>query len=216
LTKPLQYLPNAVLAAVVFLIGIKLVDIANMRRIRKLADQEFWVAVITAAVVVVVGVEQGIILAIILSIVLHVKRHYAPRDAVVVWDANGRLELRPPVAGTVTEPGLVIYRFGVGLFYANAERFSEEILGLANAQPAPRWIVLDADAMDDIDYTGGMTIVEVADQLVGRGIVFAVAAADAGVKAELDRFGLTAKIGADRYFDGVESSRAAFRAAGSR
>jgi sulfate permease, SulP family len=216
LTKPLQYLPNAVLAAVVFLIGIKLVDIVNMRRIRRLADQEFWVAAITAAVVVVVGVEQGIILAIILSIVLHVKRHYAPRDAVVVWDANGRLEFLPPVAGTTTEPGLVIYRFGVGLFYANAERFSEEILGLANTQPAPQWIVLDADAMDDIDYTGGMTIVEVADQLIARGIVFAVAAADAGLKAELDRFGLTAKIGADRYFDGLESSRAAFRAAASR
>src|SRR5215204_5781466 len=68
LTKPLQYLPNAVLSAVVFLIGLKLVDIANMREIWRLRKDEFWVAAITAAVVVGVGVEQGIVLAIVLSI----------------------------------------------------------------------------------------------------------------------------------------------------
>jgi high affinity sulfate transporter 1 len=214
LTKPLQYLPNAVLAAVVFLIGLKLIDLLDMKRIRKLAPQEFWVAAITAAVVVTVGVEQGIILAIILSVVLHVKRHYSPQDAVVTWDAGGRLELKAPVPGTVSEPGLVIYRFGVGLFYANAERFSEEILALADASPAPRWLVLEADAMDDIDYTGGLTVAEVADQLGHRGIVFAVSGASADLRRELDRYGVTDRIGADHYYDQLQDARAAFHAAG--
>jgi high affinity sulfate transporter 1 len=214
LTKPLQYLPNAVLAAVVFLIGLKLIEIANMRRILKLASAEFWVAAITATVVVTVGVEQGIILAIVLSVVLHVRRHYLPHDAVVGWDAQGTFKLQPPVPGTVSEPGLVIYRFGVGLFYANTERFSEEILGLVSGPTAPRWFVLDANAMDDIDYTGGMTIVEVADQLAARNVVFGVAGASAHLREELDRFGLTRKIGADRYYDGLEAARAAFKAAG--
>src|SRR5204862_5468069 len=66
LTKPLQYLPNAVLSAVVFLIGLKLVDIANLREILRLRRDEFVVEATTALVVVVVGVEQGIVLAIIL------------------------------------------------------------------------------------------------------------------------------------------------------
>jgi sulfate permease, SulP family len=70
LTKPLQYLPSAVLSAVVFLIGLKLVDIANMRGIWRLRKDEFWVAAATAIVVVGVGVEQGIILAVILSLIL--------------------------------------------------------------------------------------------------------------------------------------------------
>ena len=78
LTKPLQYLPNAVLASVVFLIGVKLVDVRGMREILRLRTDEFVVAVITAVVVVVIGVEQGIILAIVLSLLLHVRRHYAP------------------------------------------------------------------------------------------------------------------------------------------
>ena len=175
LTKPLQYLPNAVLSAVVFLIGLKLVDLLNMQKIWRLRQDEFWVAATTAAVVVCVGVEQGIVLAIVLSLILHVKRHYTPRDAVIGWDAGDRITIRPPTAGTVSEPGLIVYRFGVGIFYANAERLSEEILGLVDVTDPPRWFVLDADAIDDVDYTGGRTLAELAGELHGRGIVFAVA-----------------------------------------
>jgi SulP family sulfate permease len=212
LTKPLQYLPNAVLSAVVFLIGLKLVDIANMRGIWRLRKDEFWVAALTAAVVVGVGVEQGIILAIVLSVILHVRRHYAPHDAVLSWDQAGRLLLNPPAPGTLTEPGLVVYRFAVGLFYANAERFSTEVLGLVDVPEPPRWFVLHADAIDDIDYTGGKTLAELVDQLAERGIVFAVADADPELRRELDRFGITDKIGQDRYYDSLKTAREAFHA----
>src|SRR4051812_46664022 len=71
LTKPLQYLPNAVLAAVVFLIGVKLIAITAMREILRLRRDEFVVATVTALVVVAVGGGQGVILAIVLSLLLH-------------------------------------------------------------------------------------------------------------------------------------------------
>jgi high affinity sulfate transporter 1 len=212
LTKPLQYLPNAALAAVVFLIGLKLVQIANMREIWRLSRDEFWVAAITAAVVVAVGVEQGIILAIVLSVVLHVRRHYTPNDRVVTWDADGNVVFRLPEPGTVSEPGLIIYRFGVGLFYANAERFAEEIDGLVDVPAPPRWLVLQADAIDDVDFTGGKTLLELVDQLQSRGIVFAVAGARPHVRKELDRFGITDRIGPSRYFDTLHAARNAFHA----
>ena len=211
LTKPLQYLPNAVLAAVVFLIGIKLIDIAHMREILRLRKDEFWVAAVTAAVVVGVGVEQGIILAIVLSVILHVQRHYAPRDQVLSWDATGRLSTSPPIPGTLSEPGLVVYRFSVGLFYANAEHFSEEALGLVDVPDPPRWFVLDAEAIDDIDYTGGKTVAELVDQLAARHIGFAVVGASARLRDELDRFGITERIGQDRYFESLGAARNAFR-----
>jgi sulfate permease, SulP family len=212
LTKPLQYLPNAVLSAVVFLIGLKLVQVANMRDIWRLRRDEFWVAAITAAVVVCVGVEQGIILAIVLSVVLHVRRHYEPHDSVLTWDADGQLKLSPPEPGTVSEPGLVVYRFGVGLFYANAERLAEEVNGLVDIPSPPRWFVLQADAIDDVDYTGGKTLLELVDQLEARGIVFAVVGASAHVRKELDRFGITERIGAARYYDTLRAARDAFHA----
>jgi high affinity sulfate transporter 1 len=214
LTKPLEYLPNAVLAAVVFLIGLKLIEIANMREIWRLRKDEFAIAALTAIVVVVVGVEQGIILAIVLSVILHVRRHYTPHDRVVGWDSAGKFEWLAPTPGTVSEPGLVIYRFAVGLFYANAERFSEEIIGLVSGPEPPRWFVLDAVAIDDVDYTGGQTLAEIADQLAKRNIVLAIAEASPRLRAELDLFGVTARIGADHYYDGIEAAREAFHASG--
>jgi SulP family sulfate permease len=199
-----------VLASVVFLIGVKLIAVKGMRTIYGLRRDEFWVALLTAIVVVTLGVEQGIILAIVLSLIVHVKRHYAPHDAVVTWDEQGRFRLTRPTPGTVTEPGLVIYRFAVGIFYANAERLSEEVMGLVNVSDPPRWFVLDADAIDDVDYTGAQTLLELADQLQERGIVFAVAEAGDDVRRQLDRFGLTDKIGPDRYFDSLHAARDAF------
>jgi SulP family sulfate permease len=216
LTKPLQYLPNAVLSAVVFLIGLKLVEFANMRDIWRLRKDEFWVAAATAAVVVGVGVEQGIILALVLSLILHVKRHYVPSDRVVSWDRDGGLQLSAPTPGTLSEPGLVVYRFGVGIFYANAERLAEEMLGLVDVPDPPRWFVLLADAIDDIDYTGGKTLAELADQLAARGVVFAVAGARPAVRRELDQFGVIGKIGLDHVFDTLDAAREAFHAAAAQ
>ena len=212
LTRPLQFLPNAVLSSVVFLIGVKLIAVKGMRTIYGLRRDEFWVALATAIVVITVGVEQGIILAIVLSLILHVRRHFIPHDAIIRWDEQGRFRLARPTPGAVTEPGLVIYRFGVGVFYANAARLSEEVMALVNVPDPPRWFVLCADAIDDIDYSGGQTVLELADQLRQRGIVFAVAEADDDLRRELDRFGFTAKIGPDRYFASLHDARAAFHA----
>jgi high affinity sulfate transporter 1 len=210
LTAPLKYLPNAVLAAVVFVIGMKLIAVRPLRAVYLVRREEFSIAVLTAAVVVVIGVEQGIVLAVVLSLIAHVRRHYAPHNSVVTFDAHGRVRLAPPLPGTVTEPGLVIYRFNVGIFYANAMRLADEIRGLA---AGVRWLVLAADAIDDVDYTGGQTLLELADELAARHVVFAVAGASDRVRRQLDRFGLTAKIGAARYFDTPADARDAFHRA---
>src|SRR4051812_27999223 len=211
LTKPLQYMPNAVLAAVVFVIGIKLVDVAHMRDVYRLRRDEFWIAAITAIVVVIVGVEQGIILAIVLSLLDHVRRHYRPRTSVITRDQDDRLVEHPVLPGSTSEPGLVVYRFGVGLFYANASRLTDEILELVDGPAPPRWLILLADGMDDVDYTGGKTLVELADQLSDRGVVFAIAAPTDEVRAELAEFGVTAAIGESHIYPGLTEAVAAFR-----
>ena len=72
--------------------------------------------------------------------------------------------------------------------------------------------MLQADAIDDVDFTGGKTLLELVDQLQARGILFAVAGASPHVRKELDRFGLTERIGAARYFDTLRAARDAFHA----
>lgn len=214
LTRPLQYLPNAVLSAVVFVIGVKLIDIGSMRRIYALRKDEFTVAAVTALVVVCVGVEQGIILAIVLSIVLHVRRHYLPHNSVVTLDRSGDLVMQPPdTPADEIEPGIVVYRFAVGIFYANAERLAEDVTMLVDRPDPPRWFVLMADGIDDVDYTGGMALAELAEQLEARKIVLAIAEASDSLKHELDRFGVTARIGEGHYFDTVNQAITAFHQA---
>jgi len=213
LTKPLQYLPNAVLSAVVFVIGVKLIDVRHMRQIYALRKDEFTVAALTTVVVVCVGVEQGIILAIVLSIVLHVRRHYLPHNTVVTLDSSGDLVMHPPsIAANEIEPGIVVYRFAVGIFYANAERLAEDVTMLVDRPSPPRWFVLMADGIDDADYTGGMALVELAEQLEARKIVLAIAEASDALKKELDRLGVTARIGEDHYYDTVSDALKAFNA----
>ena len=210
LTRPLQYLPNCVLSSVVFLIGVKLIDIRGMRQVHRLRRDEFWVALLTALVVVVVGVEQGIILALLLSLVLHVRRHYETVDVVVELNAKGRVITVPPTPGARTAPGLIVYRFGGGVFYANATRLSDEVLGLVGTGDPVRWLVLDCGPIDDLDYTGGMTLAEVADQLSARNVSLVLCAVQDRVRRELDTFEITPKVGSDHIYETIQDAIEAF------
>ncbi len=218
LTKPLQYMPTAVLATVVFLIGVELVDIKGLRTIYRMRRDEFVIAALTGLLVVVVGVEQAIIVAIVVSVIDHLRRSYAPKDAVVLAAADGHFRSRPVAEGGQMVPGLVVYRFTSGLYYANANRFNEEVLGLVDgADPAGsvRTVVLEASAVVDVDYSGGLTLKQVISELHDRGARFVVVQASDEVRAELDRFGVTEAIGADAYCETVGDAVEAHLATGT-
>lgn len=215
LTAPLQYMPDAVLATVVFLIGIELVDLPGMKRIWRLRRDEFVVAAITAGTVVVVGVLQGIIVAIVLSIIDHLRRSYRPPTAVLTsltgegvgdWSANG---VGPEVR---TEPGLVVYRFSAPLYYANAEHLSEELLAFGTSDDPPVWICLHAAAVPDIDLSGADSLRSVCKSLREQGITLALIEVMSEVRDELDRYGLTELIGPEHIFPTIAVAERAFRA----
>jgi sulfate permease, SulP family len=214
LTKPLQYMPSAVLASVVFLIGVELVDIKGLRSILEVRPSEFVIAAITGLLVIVVGVEQAIIVAIVVSVIDHLSRSYAPKDTVVVTGAAGHFRSLPVAEGGQLVPGLVVYRFSSGLYYANANRFNEEILALvdgADAASPVRCVVLDASAVVDVDYSGGLTLKQVVSELHDRGARFVVVQASDPLRAELDRFGITDVIGGGGYQETVADAMQAFR-----
>jgi MFS superfamily sulfate permease-like transporter len=217
LTKPLQYMPNAVLASVVMLIGIELVDVAGMRKILRVRPEEFVVATITAATVVIVGVEQGIILAIILSLIDHLRHGYAPRDTLLAPKAGGHWKWTPLAHSAQAAPGLLIYRFSAGLYYANANRFTEEILGIVEGgDPPARWLCIDAAGIDDVDYSAGQTVREIHAQLKDKGIRLVVAEIPQEVRDETARYGLVELIGEDAFYDTVSEVIDAYQASQSQ
>ena len=215
LTGPLAYMPNAVLASVVFLIGVKLIDYRGMADIARLRRGEFAVAAVTAAVVVVVGVEQGIIVAIFLSIVEHLAHSYRPFNALLVRAPDGSRKLEPLASEAQVEPGLVIYRFGASLYYANVSRFSEELMDLVEAADPPlRWLGITLAAVGDIDYSGADAISKLDDELKSHGVTLALCEVSPDVYKQLEAYGLAAKLGADRILGSPEELSAAFKAAG--
>jgi len=211
LTQPISYLPNPVLAAVVFSIGIRLIDIKGMRSIFKTHREEFYLAVITAITVVFVGVKEGIVLAIMLSLILHVRHSYRPHSAIVLPDDHRQWQLIPVQMGSVSAPGLIIYRFSRDLFYANATFFSEEIESLVkSATPPVRWFILEARAITQIDYSASLTIRDVAQELATQHVTFVISGLPPEVKRQFDRDRLTDLIGAERFFNHLEEALAAF------
>ena len=211
LTRPLQYLPHCVLGAIVFLIAVRLIDLRGLRNIRRESPQEFALALITAVVVVLVGVEQGIVLAMVLSLLRIVHHSYHPSTGVMIPGENKTWDLIPPVPGAVTQPGLVIYRFGAALFYANANRFANEVKELANPAAAQiRWLVVDAEAITHVDYSASRVVLDVKRDLVSWGVELVFARVQSDLKADLDRHHLTEEIGPARIFPRLHDARAAF------
>jgi high affinity sulfate transporter 1 len=207
LTRHISYLPNAALAAIVFLIGLKLVDIRGMRDIFQTHREEFYLAVVTAATVVFVGVKEGIVLAVILSLILHVRHSYRPHSAVLMPRENRFWQPIPVRPGSVSGPGLIIYRFSRDLFYANASHFSEEVQSLVkSAEPPVKWFILEARAITEIDYSASQTIRDVVKELSIRNVAFIVSGLAPDVKAQFDRDGLTDLIGVDRFFNHLENA----------
>jgi len=201
LTRPLSYMPEAVLAAVVFLIGIKLIDVKGMREVRRRRPVEFAVALATAVTVVFVGVEQGILLAILLSIVAHTRHSYMPYDRLLVRGAGKLWTSLPLESGAQARPGLLMYRFGSSLYYANASRFADEVRRLLKVTGEPiRWFCLVAETMDDLDYTGSAVLRRVLEGLRKEGITFVACDVPEPVLKELARDGLLAEIGEEHIF----------------
>ena len=212
LTKPLQYLPRCVLGAIVFFIAVRLIDLRGMRDIRRESPGEYRLAWITAATVVLAGVEQGIVLAMVLSLLRIVRHSYQPHTGVLVLKGEGEpLQLVPPVPGTFTEPGLVMYRFGAALFYANAGRFSDQIRNLVGPAPsAVRWLVVDAEAITNIDFTAARVVRELHQDLVQCGVILAFARVPVSLRSDLDRHRLTEVIGPEYLFDRLHDAIQAF------
>ena len=211
-TRPLQFLPQCVLGAVVFTIAVRLIDLGALKAIRRESPGEFTLAVTTAFVVVFVGVEQGILLAMALSLFRIVRHSYRPHTAVLEQSSEGIWHLNPVVPGAITEPGLVIYRFGAPLFYANANRFSEEVRMLATSAPSPlRFLIVDAGAITNVDFTAARVVREVLQDLSVQGTGLVLAHVQSDLKPDLDRHHLTEAIGPTRIFDTLREALATLR-----
>ncbi len=211
LTGPLEHLPTCVLGVLVFLVALRLIDLKELREILAESPQEYALAVMTAVVVVLVGVEEGIVLAMLVSLARIVRHDYHPHSGVLVKRADGNFDLEPAAPKVVTMPGLVLYRFGAELFYANAGRFLEEILLVVQPMPsAVKWVVVDAEAITHMDYSAARVVKGLKNDLDQAGVTLGFARAPWDLRSDLVRHHVTEVIGQERLFSRLHDAIAAF------
>ena len=172
ITVPLSYLPRAVLATIVFTIGIHLTDVTGMKNLLYRRPVEFIVALVTALTVIFISVGWGIAFAIVLSTIAHLRHSYRPLNFLLVESPDRGWTLTPIESGKQALPGLAVYQFGANLYYANEARFSSEILEIVKkANPSLRWLCLSASSIQDIDFSGSEALIQLHRELKELGVV---------------------------------------------
>ncbi len=204
----LRHLPAAALAAVVIASAIGLFEIADLVRIFRIQQWEFWLSMVCFVGVAVFGAIPGIGLAIVIAIIEFLWDAWRPYSAVLgrAKGVAGFHDItRYPDARQI--PGLVLFRWDAPLFFANAELFKERVLDTVAKSVAPiRWLVVAAEPITSVDVTAADALAELDDTLQEAGIELCFAELKDPVKDKLKRFGLFARIGESFFFPTVEAA----------
>jgi MFS superfamily sulfate permease-like transporter len=198
----LKDLPSSALAAVVIAAAIGLFEFADLRRIYRIQQWEFWLSIACFIGVAAFGVIPGIGIAILIAVIEFLWDGWRPHYAVLarVDGVRGYHDIkRYPSARRV--PGLVLFRWDAPLFFANAELFHQRVLQAVAESPTPvRRIIVTAEPVTSIDVTSADMLAELEHSLTESGIELRFAEMKDPVKDKLKRFELFERFGAGNFY----------------
>jgi SulP family sulfate permease len=211
-TDLLAYLPTAVLAGIVANAVLSLIDVHEFRELWRMRRSEFWIAIVCLLSVLALGPLRAVIIAFLMSTIDVIRRASRP-DTVALLEAPDGSHFVPAVdAKTAGGSGLMVYRFGAPLYFANATLFLDEVERLVTQAPNPvRWFVLDAQAMVDVDTTGAEVLRQAITMLKKKNITFAISRADRAFRSWLERYHLIELIEPNRFYPTNRHAVQAFR-----
>lgn len=193
----MEYLPNSALAAVVIAAALGLFEFADLRRIFRIQQWEFWLSLTCFAGVAIFGAVPGICIAVVLAVIEFLWDGWRPHYAVLgrADGVRGYHDVtRYPHARRV--PGLLLFRWDAPLFFANAEQFQQRVLqSIGEAPDSIRRVVVTAEPVTSVDVTSADMLRELADILHQSGIELHFAEMKDPVKDKLVRFELMDQLG---------------------
>jgi high affinity sulfate transporter 1 len=208
----LRDLPQPALGAVVIAASLSLADIPGTRQLWRRRRTEFAVSITAFLGVALLGVLPGIAVAVGISVLNVFRRLWWPYQAVL-GRARGLQGYHDVQSYPDAEqlPGLVLFRFDAPLIFANARVFRGQVRQLADTEPPPRWIVVAAEPITDIDTTASDMLEDLDEELNGRGIALVLAELKDPVRRKIDRYQLTRTIDPGHFFPTIEDAVAAYR-----
>jgi high affinity sulfate transporter 1 len=211
-TDLLAFLPTAALAGIVANAVLSLIEVHEFKELWRMRRSEFWIAAVCLLSVLALGPLRAVMIAFLLSIIDVIRRASRPETSALLEAPDGS-HFVPAGEGQVTgSSGLLVYRFGAPLYFANSTLFLDEVERLVTDSPTPvRWFVLDAQAMVDVDTTGAGALRQAITLLKKRNITFAVSRADHAFRSWLERYHLMELIELGRFYPTNRHAAQAFR-----
>jgi sulfate permease, SulP family len=206
--RALARLPSAALAGVLLFVATRLVRAGVMRDVWKRSRAEFLLILATALAILALPIEQGVSVGVLLS-VLHGVWTTTRAQTVEFERIPGTSIWWPRNEETNGEfvPGVRVIALQAPLSFLNAYNFRRAIERFVDKDPPARLIVIEANALVEIDYTGATVLADLIGQLRRRGVDVAVARLES-VRAQQSfaRLGLFALIGRDHVFRSVQEA----------
>ena len=208
----LKNLPDPTLAAIVIAASLSLADIPGTVRLWHQRRVEFTLCMAAFLGVALLGVLEGIAVAVALSILNVFRRAWWPYQTTL-----GRVEGMPGIHDRELHPeaqelaGLAVFRFDAPLFFANARTFRDQIRLLAAAEPRPRWIVIAAEPITDVDTTAADMLKDLDEELNAHGTSLVFAELKDPVRDKLERYELVGPLDPAHFYPTLEAAVDAFR-----
>ena len=216
-TDLLAFLPTAALAGIVANAVLSLIEVHELEELWHMRRSEFWIAAACLLGVLALGPLRAVAIAFLLSTIDVIRRAASPETSALTQATDGSHFVALGQTGQDSGlPGLVLYRFGAPLYFANTTRFLEDVERLATQGATPvRWFVLDAEAIVDVDTTGAGALRQAITLLAEKGITFAVSRADRPFRAWLEKYELMELVDPARFYPTNRHAAAAYREATS-
>jgi len=212
-TGPLQHIPSVALAAILISAGLSMLNWDELRAIHRIEPQEYWLAVVATAGVLVFGAIQAILLVVVLALLRFVRLTARPRVEILgelEGDAGYQSVARHPAARS--QPGLLLFRYNGPIVFFSAPHFKREVLAAAAAAgPGLRWFVIDLLPVSQVDATGLFAIRDASDALRARGVVVAAAGRDTEWADRASRRDLSGVLAGIRFFPTLRLAELAYR-----
>lgn len=204
----IAYLPQATLGAILLSAAIDLIDIKELRAIRRISPIEFFFSIVTLLGVVTLGVLQGVVMAIAVTLAQLVWAATRPRIALLGKLAGERALVklhRYPAATDI--PYMIVVMIQSAVLFFNADYLKHKLLKVARARQATtKWFLIDGSAINMLDSTGIAKLDELREELAGMGIRLCFSELNTRARHGLRRSGLADRLGEGMLFSTSEAA----------
>jgi MFS superfamily sulfate permease-like transporter len=208
-------LPQSALAGVVIAAALSLMNVRALFRYAKVRPSAVVLSLVASVGVIVFGVLPGIVLAIALAVLLFFHRSWWPHGAVLgrVADGGGWHSVDTHTDAAELD-GITVYRWEAPLFFANAGAFREQVRTLVRERQ-PSWVVLQCEAITDIDVTAAGMLKQLDTELNAAGVHMAFAEMRSRLQDLTYEYGLFETLDRDHFYPTLELAIAEIQADGT-